>query len=366
MGIGTGAAIIGGIAAPIAGAAISSNAATTAAGDQSAAANQAAQLQYNLGEQSLGVQQNEFNTQQAELQPFLQSGTGATANLDYLLGVTPQTASGATATPSSASSTPSGVRTGPQPGVTQSPGNLNGLNNTSQPFTPSVGAIQNENGSTSAPLTGTPTTTQPAQPFAASGSGVQGGYGSLLQPYGQTFTAPTAEQALNSPGEQAQLKLGEQAMQQSAAAQGNLLTGGTLQALDAYGQNLASTNYQNTYNNAYNTYAAGYNQYEQQQANEYNRLAALAGAGQTTASTLGSLGQSNANATSNTLSNTGSQVGQQLNNAAAANASGIVGSANAWSGAIGGTSSNLNNLLLLSQLAGGTTTDSTVSSGVLY
>ena len=48
----------------------------------------------------------------------------------------------------------------------------------------------------------------------ANGSGV--GQGALTQPYGQTFQAPTAQQALNSPGEQAQLQLGEQAVQQSA------------------------------------------------------------------------------------------------------------------------------------------------------
>jgi len=86
-----------------------------------------------------------------------------------------------------------------------------------------------------------------------------GGYGSLMGSYpGGSFVAPTAAQALQSPGEQAQMTLGEQAMQQSAAAQGNLLTGGTAEALDQFGQNVASTNYQNTYNNSFNTYSAGY------------------------------------------------------------------------------------------------------------
>jgi NAD-dependent DNA ligase len=141
-------------------------------------------------------------------------------------------------------------------------------------------------------------------------------------------------------------------LQQSAAAQGNLLTGGTAQALDAYGQNLASTNYQNTYNTAYNTYATNYNQYEQQQTNEYNRLASIAGMGQTTAQNLGTLGQSASNNVTSNLLGTGQQIGQDYQNAAAANASGVVGSANAWSGALGSSTSGISNLLLLNQLQG--------------
>jgi hypothetical protein len=152
------------------------------------------------------------------------------------------------------------------------------------------------------------------------------------------------------------MQLGEQALQQSAAAQGNLLTGGTAQALDAYGQNLASTNYQNTYNNAYNTYATNYNQYEQQQTNEYNRLASLAGMGQTAAQNLGTLGQSASNNVTSNLLGTGQQIGQDYQNAAAANASGVVGSANAWSSGFGGGTSGINNILLLNQLGGANTT----------
>jgi hypothetical protein len=171
---------------------------------------------------------------------------------------------------------------------------------------------------------------------------------------GGSFVAPTAAQALQSPGEQAQMTLGEQAMQQSAAAQGNLLTGGTAEALDQFGQNVASTNYQNTYNNAYNTYSAGYNQWQQQQNNEYNRLASLSGIGQTTAQQLGTLGQNASNSVSSNLLNTASQIGQQTNNAAAANASGIVGSANAYGAGIGSVASGTTNGLLLQQLMSGT------------
>lgn len=187
---------------------------------------------------------------------------------------------------------------------------------------------------------------------SANGSGV--GQGSLTAQYpGGPFVAPTAQQALNSPGEQAQLQLGEQALQQSAAAQGNLLTGGTAEALNAYAQNLASTNYQNVYNQAYNTYATNYNQYENNQANQYNRLAALSGLGQQTATNLGTLGQNAANNVGNIDLTGGAQQGQQINNAAAANASGIVGAANAWNGGLSSATTGLTNLALLNSLYGG-------------
>lgn len=327
MGIGTGgAALIGGIGS-LAGGALSANAANNAASKQAAAANNAANLDYQASQNALGFQENQFNTEQADLQPWLQSGAGALSQLDYLTGNSPQPiANSATVNPTTSST--------------------NALVPQSGARTQSV-AIPGQTSPTAA------TTTPAAFSSTPPSSSASGGYGSLLTPYSQAFTAPTAQEALNSPGEQAQLQLGEQALQQSAAARGNLLTGGTAEAVNNYAQQLASTNYQNVYNDAYNTYAAGYNQYENQQANTFNRLSALAGGGQTAANTLGTLGQSASNSVSNNLLGTASAMGQQGNNAAAANASGLVGSANAYSGAIGNTTSNLSQLALLQQLYGG-------------
>lgn len=234
--------------------------------------------------------------------PWLQSGAGALTNLNYLLGIQ-------------------------QPSSTTPGANGNGAG------TNAAGAPVN--------VTSTPNASL-------------GGFGSLNAAYpGGQFVAPTAQEALNSPGEQAQLQLGTQALQQSAAAKGNLLTGGTAEALNGYAQNLASTGYQNAYNNAYNTYSSNYNQYENGQANTYNRLASLAGMGQTTASQLGTLGANEASSVSNNLTSTAAQMGQDTQNAAAANASGVVGSANAWNGALGNASSSASNLALLQQLTGG-------------
>jgi len=308
----TGGIIAGvGLAGSIGSAAIGANAAGNAANTQATAAENAQALEYKQEQQALGFQEGVYGQNEANEAPFLASGEGGLANLDYLLGITPPTTQGASA---------------------GQPGSFTG-----------VGA--NAGGATGP--TGTTSLGSMVNPGL-------GGFGSLTQAYpGGPFVAPTAQQALQSPGEQAQLQLGEQAQQQSAAAGGNLLTGGFQQGLNAYAQNLASTNYQSTYNNAYNTYASGYNQYENQQTNTYNRLAALAGMGQTTANTLGTLGQTAANNVGNISLTGGAQQAQQINNAGAANASGIVGAGNAWSGGLGGATSGLGNLFLLNQLYSG-------------
>ena len=383
----SGIAIAAGVAGvgAIAGSAISANAAGKAASTQANSANQSAQLQYQASQNALAFQQQQWNTTQGEMQPYLQAGNAGLSNLQYLLGIgSPQgsvmnASPGVQGTPASSQlnesapisasidpgrqfSTQPGTLT-PYAGAGAAPGsNPYSLSPQSASGLPSSAVATNagmpaysagNTGPVPVPSVpgGTPASTTPTGLPAPNTS--LGGFGSLMQAYpGGPFVAPTAEEALQSPGEQAQLRLGEQAMQQSAAARGSLLTGGTAQALDAYGQDLASTNYQNTYNNAYNTYSAGYNQYEQQQTNEYNRLAALAGVGQQTASTLGTLGQNNANATTSNLLNTSAQIGAQYNNAGSANASGILGTASAINGGISGATNGMTNLMMLSQLQG--------------
>lgn len=181
-----------------------------------------------------------------------------------------------------------------------------------------------------------------------------GGYGSLLQsnPY-STFTAPTGLTEQNDPGFQARLKMGTDAMQKSAAARGSLLTGGTAKALDQYGQDYASNEYGNVYGRALNTFQTNHNAFNENQTNQYNKLAALSGVGQQTASQLGQLGQQSSNNVTSNLLSTANNMGQQYNNAAAANASGYVGSANAWSGALNNGTNSLMNLYMLQQMGGG-------------
>jgi hypothetical protein len=167
--------------------------------------------------------------------------------------------------------------------------------------------------------------------------------GELTQPYpGGQFTAPTAAEAQATPGFQFTLQQGLNALNNSAAAQGNLLSGGQLAAQQQYGQGLASNTYQQSFNNALSTYGTNYNTWQQQQANKFNRLASVAGLGQTTAGQLGQQGQQAASNVGNIDINLGSQLGQDYLNQAAATASGY--------NAIGNSVSNTGNLLGLYSL----------------
>lgn len=95
-------------------------------------------------------------------------------------------------------------------------------------------------------------------PDAPTGSSYGGNGGSLsnLAPqdlstgWTQPFTAPTADEAMNSPGIQAALKMGSQAIQRSAAAKGTLLTGGTLKDLTSFANDLGSQAYGDVWNRA--------------------------------------------------------------------------------------------------------------------
>jgi hypothetical protein len=74
---------------------------------------------------------------------------------------------------------------------------------------------------------------------------------------GPGFTPPSAED-LNTPGYQSRLAAGEQALQRSAAAKGLVRSGGTLKDLVEYGQNFASNEYNNSFNQALQAYGTRY------------------------------------------------------------------------------------------------------------
>ncbi|HZW05398.1 MAG TPA: hypothetical protein VFF58_00690 [Candidatus Nitrosotalea sp.] len=174
----------------------------------------------------------------------------------------------------------------------------------------------------------------------------------LLTPWSSTFTAPTDVTEQNDPGYKFRLAQGEGALENSAAAGGSLLSGNTLEAQQKFGQNFASNEYSNVYNRAMQEYAQKYGIFENNQTNLFNRLAAVSGVGQTAATTLGQEGQAAANNVGNIDLTTGAQQGQQLNNAAAATASGYIGGANAWGGALGGSTNSLMNFMLMNQIFG--------------
>lgn len=183
----------------------------------------------------------------------------------------------------------------------------------------------------------------------AQGTGLASG--SLLTPY-QSFQAPTGLDYTNDPGYQARLKLGTDALQRSAAARGGVLTGGTARDLNSYAQDYASNEYGNVYNRALQSYGTNAQNYYTGQGNAYNRLAALAGAGQNAVGTLGQLGQQSSNNVTGNLLQTGQEVAGQYNNAGAAKASGYAAQGNIWGNAIGGAGNTINQYSQLQQLMG--------------
>lgn len=104
------------------------------------------------------------------------------------------------------------------------------------------------------------------------------------------------------PGYEFQRAEGQKAIDRSFAARGGLLSGAALKAASRYNQDYAS--------NAYNQ--------------RINRLASIAGVGQTAA-----------NQNSQNAMNTGSAIGQNIIGAGNARASGYIGQANALTGALG-------------------------------
>jgi hypothetical protein len=187
--------------------------------------------------------------------------------------------------------------------------------------------LQNQQAAQGSQASATAANVAAEQPYQQLGQTAAGGLNTLLS---NGFQAPTLAQAEQTPGYQFQLQQGTNAINENAAANGTLMSGNTGKALQQYGQNLGQTAYQQTYQNALNSYMAN-----------YQSLMGGTGAGLSSTATMGQLGQAGAQNLANVDLTGGAQQAGQINNAAAARAAGIMGSANAWSNAAGGMASGL-------------------------
>lgn len=133
------------------------------------------------------------------------------------------------------------------------------------------------------------------------------GYGSLGKSFG-------TDQFQQDPGYAFRQAEGMKALERSAAARGNLLSGSAMKGIQRFGQDLASQEYQNAFN-----------RYQVERAAKLNPLQSLMGSGQSSA---------------NVLTGAAGQLGQGLAGselaAGQARASGYVGQANALNQALGG------------------------------
>jgi hypothetical protein len=132
------------------------------------------------------------------------------------------------------------------------------------------------------------------------------GYGSMAKAFG-------TEQFQQDPGYAFRQAEGMKALERSAAARGNLLSGSTLKGVQRFGQDLASQEYQNAFN-----------RYQVERSARLNPLQSLMGSGQSATNVLtGAAGQMGQNEASN------------IYGAGQARASGYIGSANALNQALG-------------------------------
>lgn len=172
------------------------------------------------------------------------------------------------------------------------------------------------------------------QPYQQLGQTSANNLSNLLK---QGFQAPTLQQAENTPGYQFRLQQGTNAIDENAAATGNLMSGNTGKALQDYGQGLAQSTYQQDYQNALNTYMTN-----------YQSLMGGTQIGQNSTAQLGQFGQAASQNMSNLDLTGGQQQANQINNAAAARASGYLNSSQAMQnmvgGITGGLSSGINNM----------------------
>lgn len=263
------AAVIGGVAT-IGSGVISASGASKAAKTQAQAAREAQDAQERMFEKQMQLQE-----------PFRQGGMAAQQQLMYLLGIgspsdyQPQPASAA---PPAAATRPIGA-TGPFAGPLNFMNRQMGVQGT-QPVAPS---------------------TRPAF------SGPTGEFGSLAKPFGM-------DQFEADPGYAFRQSEGMKALERSAAARGNLLSGSTLKGVQRFGQDLASQEYQNAFN-----------RYQIERSARLNPLQSLMGAGQSATNVMtGAAGQAGQNEAQNIMA-----AGQ-------ARASGYIGSANALGGALSG------------------------------
>ena len=142
------------------------------------------------------------------------------------------------------------------------------------------------------------------------------GYGSLAKNFGMSdFQA--------DPGYAFRMTEGLKALDRQAAARGGLISGNALKAAQAYGQDLASQEYQNAYN-----------RYQTNRTSLLNPLQSLAGAGQTSASTTGNAAANFGTEGSNALGGAGTAQANAIQNAANARASGYLGSQQSWNSAL--------------------------------
>jgi hypothetical protein len=186
-------------------------------------------------------------------------------------------------------------------------------------------------------------------PYSQVGTTAAGGLNTALQ-------NPFSFNISQDPGYQFRMQQGQQAVEQSAAAAGGATGGAALKALTQYGQGYASNEYQNAFNrnqtqlqNLFQGAGVGMNA-SNSVSNNLNQGSALQS---------GIVGQqvgnltNNSDLTANILGQNTNAASQNYTGAGNAQAAGIVGQANALTGAVNGLGQTANQAFLMNLLQGG-------------
>lgn len=150
-----------------------------------------------------------------------------------------------------------------------------------------------------------------------------------VQPGGSLIRSFETSDYQADPGYSFRLKEGMKALEGTAAARGGLLSGNAMRGAIGYGQEMGSQEYQ-----------AAFNRFQTNQGNQYNRLASMAGVGQTANGVVGQAGQNYANSAGNNMMTSGANSGNAVMAAGNANASSYQG----WGNAIGNGMSQLSQI----------------------
>lgn len=242
--------------------------------DQSDAATKAADTQAAAAKYAADLEKQMFEETRGDYKPWLNTGTSAINFLGDLNGLNP----GSTSVPSATAPPASTVGTGTLPA---------GIAALLQKYGISGVNVPGMTGAANPATTAAHATTSPASKYTPQQQAMQ-----------KFFT---------DPGYQFSVDQGTQAIDRSAAAKGRLFSGATGKALEQFGVGTANQEY----------------------GDWYNRIANLAGVGQSAAGSVAAAGQ-----------NYATQAGNAEQNAANARASGYINSANAKSNSM----SNLLNL----------------------
>jgi hypothetical protein len=329
--ISAGTAVAGGI--------MGSRAAGKAAQTQSDAATTAAQAQLAASREANALTGNMYEQNRADLAPWRNAGAGALRQLNYLLGIPGVTTHGGSTRAGSVDpgqffGTPLANETREQiiarlnqPGQIGSmvPGIAERLADTILSQREMAANDQAAQGGNA--LEFSPEITTAGDPNTEMGA-----YGSLMHDFSN-------EDFVKDPGYEFRLSEGQKAIERSAAARGNLLSGRAVKEATRYGSDYASSEFGNAFS-----------RFKSNQADRFNRLASIAGVGQQATETTGQMGTNAAGTMGGNLVAGQTNASNALMAGANARASGYVGGANAWSDAMSGAAGSFSNALLMNKM----------------